>query len=388
MRSDDGEPPDVTFLESSAESTAAGSLVNLALLAVAAVVALLALWMVVPDRSEPASVGPAVASGPPGTDGDPSTAPSPRLEVLAGAAQLAMPLTLMQPTDFSRVSESMLQVIDGGGVTSRLLDPLHFAEPDLDWPGDTVSPFIATDSYVVYASAGEIIAQDVALDEPPRRLGAGFFVLGIDGTDEVWVFGSGARWTSRLDVASGRSGERFSLVGVGHPLATVGGRLLVDPFVRSGIDTLALWSPESGLMPIPVPPELVLLGASADRLVFGADDHLSTFDPSDGMINEAQFIEPLQIRRSAVSPDGSWVALAQRESIVSLSRLDVVDTANGVVVASLDDVIEWQISWTSPDTLVAVRTGEDMFRITQLDVATGRRLDIAATDFPVVFLAP
>ncbi|MEM7273378.1 MAG: hypothetical protein AAF547_09890, partial [Actinomycetota bacterium] len=310
--------------------------------------------------------------------------PEERVGLLTDPGSLSSSFSLVELVAGVNEGEQSVRLVGLDGASRSLADPVYFqATRWPSWPGAPLRPFITVGTTMVFSSRGEVLGVDLETGAT-TAFGEGVAVIdGVDG-DDFWIISPGERWVTHQRLDPDAEPARYPF-GAGRPLVATRDGLLVFPRQELDRGALALWDRRGAFVPIPMPDDAELLGATAEMIVVGDGERLWRIGRDGQWSWETELASPLDMNRAALSPDGSWVALAQSRPLTSLGTVVIVDTASGETVATLEGVVDREFSWTSPTTLVTVdHDGE--YQLIEYDVVTGRRTGVARLGYPWVFV--
>lgn len=333
------------------------------------------------DVGNPA-VDPAAGGPVPGPLADPLADPLaerelPPLRIMQAANSFDEPIVLLPIRDGSRVDDPLILVIEKGVLRYRsLAASLWTGSGDrvvrLN-PGAGPHPLVVGADHVAVATLGGILAQDLALSGEATPVAQGLSILPAtrlttealppDQADTVWVIGSSGINVAQVDVATTTVVGEGSLHGLGSPLGSVAGGLLLSPHADGNAD-YAVWYPNRDLITLKETGGLSFAGFGQHQALFTNDAGLVVVDLQSGETLRTVDAElPEFSTGTLASPDGSRLAVSFQPSVVENNSIIVFDTVTGQPTAAIDDALPWQFQWVDNDRLLYMQSDFPEFRI-------------------------
>lgn len=286
--------------------------------------------------------------------------------------------------------EQAIRMVNLNGTARELTEPVYFESTRWPpWAGAPLRPFITIDTSIIFPSRGEIVSAEL-LTGNSTVIGEGTAVVDGAAPGEFWVIGRGQRSVTRYKSPDAFAGERFSFDGVGRPVAAVNDGLIVTPRLEQNAGALAIWRPDGGVTPVPTE-GLELLGTAGDMVVIGGQDRLVRYNVSTGEKQETVLDGQPDLHLASLSPDGTKLALAQRHPVTALGTLLIIDVVSGGVLMSVENVMDREFLWTSPDTLVTVGFNDQQYQVLEVESESesesSRISPLAVIRYPWVYLA-
>ena len=239
---------------------------------------------------------------------------------------------------------------------------------------------------VVFLSLGELTAVNAVLPAEVVELGEAVYLLPGSAPGHLWAVGGGSRTVRDVEVAS-RASTTYDMAGVGVPLDSYAGGLVLSPADRS-LGRVAVWSPDTGVSPVVASDDTRFVGAGGTKLIFVGPERLETFDTGTGESSVVDSpVGDVDKILNEVSPDGSYLAVVHLRSPVELPLVNVIDTSTGAVLDALGNALTWQLQWINDHEIMFIRLAGDNYRFVARDIESGIERDLVEVADPRYWVA-
>jgi hypothetical protein len=256
---------------------------------------------------------------------------------------------------------AQLTVIEDG-VPTPIVTDRRIAGATQSVIGQADQRLLVVGDSVVFMAVDAVMVFDPATRSEPVEIATAIYLMDGSAPGRVWAVTSGSRSVLDIDVRERSVRAEYDLTGVGLPVGSFAGGLVVVPF-NDSLGEFALWSPRRGIERLwDLSDRSTFLDASDNTIVVHTSQGVASYDVVAGSLNQTEVqLEPRARHRSFVSPDGARLAVLERGTIVQLPTVSVIDLQSGEMVDQFETAYEWQLQWASDhEILFVIGTADDV----------------------------